>query len=143
MLFRKILKPSDLRVRNTFVTSQVPRIHDSVWIETPLAEKAVAREIMETVMTTAMSLSAPLSVVFEEWALQIGAKKDSALTMTCEKINSQQSNEWTLDHGSPYMRFKDGNMREPPLVTKSERFAMCRKNSFNNGHRSERRSIFA
>ncbi len=43
-------------------------IHDSIWVETPLAEEADVREIMETVMTTAMSLSVPLSLDFEATA---------------------------------------------------------------------------
>jgi DNA polymerase I-like protein with 3'-5' exonuclease and polymerase domains len=37
-----------------------------VWIETPLDDEAVVREIMETVMTKAMNLSVPLSVDFED-----------------------------------------------------------------------------
>ncbi|WP_041286276.1 DNA polymerase [Desulfomonile tiedjei] len=41
-------------------------IHDSIWLEAPLAEEQSVREIMETVMTTAMSLSAPLLVDFED-----------------------------------------------------------------------------
>jgi DNA polymerase I len=41
-------------------------IHDSVWIEIPLDEGAVVREIMGRVMTTAMSLSVPLIIDFED-----------------------------------------------------------------------------
>lgn len=43
----------------------VASIHDSVWIEALLDPEASVREIMETVMTTAMSLSVPLPVDFE------------------------------------------------------------------------------
>lgn len=42
------------------------RIHDSIWGEASAEEKREIREIMETVMTTAMSLSVPLLVDFEE-----------------------------------------------------------------------------
>lgn len=41
-------------------------IHDSIWVEAAAEEKSEVREIMETVMTTAMSLTVPLSVDFEE-----------------------------------------------------------------------------
>jgi DNA polymerase-1 len=41
-------------------------IHDSIWVEAPSAEKAAVRRTMEEVMTTAISLSVPLSVDFEE-----------------------------------------------------------------------------
>jgi DNA polymerase I len=41
-------------------------IHDSIWVETPLDEKAEVREIMERVMTKAMSSSVPLLVDFED-----------------------------------------------------------------------------
>jgi DNA polymerase-1 len=39
-------------------------IHDSIWVEVPEEEERDVREIMERVMTTAMSLSVPLSVDF-------------------------------------------------------------------------------
>lgn len=41
-------------------------IHDSIWVEAPLAEEREVRGIMEEVMTTAMSLSVPLGVDFED-----------------------------------------------------------------------------
>lgn len=41
-------------------------IHDSIWVETQLAEEQEVRETMERAMTTAMSLSVPLAVDFEE-----------------------------------------------------------------------------
>ena len=44
-------------------------IHDSIWVETAVDEVAEVREIMEGVMTTAMRLSVPLSVDFEDQAL--------------------------------------------------------------------------
>lgn len=40
-------------------------IHDSIWVESSLREQAHVREMMETVMTTLMSLSVPLPVDFE------------------------------------------------------------------------------
>jgi DNA polymerase-1 len=40
-------------------------IHDSIWIEAAAEEKHEVREVMETVMITAKSLSAPLLVDFE------------------------------------------------------------------------------
>jgi DNA polymerase I len=40
-------------------------IHDSIWVEAALDEAAEVREIMETVMTAAMSLSVPLQVDVE------------------------------------------------------------------------------
>ena len=44
-------------------------IHDSIWVELAEEEGHEVREIMERVMTTAMSLSVPLSVDFEDQAL--------------------------------------------------------------------------
>ena len=41
-------------------------IHDSIWVESSLREETDVLEIMERVMTTAISLSVPLSVDFEE-----------------------------------------------------------------------------
>ena len=41
-------------------------VHDSVWIEASAEEEREVCAIMETVMTTAISLSVPLSVSFEE-----------------------------------------------------------------------------
>jgi DNA polymerase I-like protein with 3'-5' exonuclease and polymerase domains len=40
-------------------------IHDAIWVETPLYEETTVRRIMAEVMTTAVSLSVPLSVDFE------------------------------------------------------------------------------
>jgi DNA polymerase I-like protein with 3'-5' exonuclease and polymerase domains len=47
-------------------TRIVACIHDSVWVESAEEEEHEVREVMERVMTTAMSLSVPLSVDFEE-----------------------------------------------------------------------------
>ena len=40
-------------------------IHDSIWVEAPVDKEAALREVMEKVMTTAMSLSVPLPVDFD------------------------------------------------------------------------------
>jgi DNA polymerase I len=41
-------------------------IHDSIWVEAPLNEETHVRDIVEKVMTKAMSLSVPLIVDFED-----------------------------------------------------------------------------
>jgi DNA polymerase I len=41
-------------------------IHDSIWVEAAANEKENVRQILEGVMTTAMNLSVPLSVDFED-----------------------------------------------------------------------------
>ena len=40
-------------------------IHDSMWVEAPVDQERVVREIVERIMTTAISLSVPLQVDFE------------------------------------------------------------------------------
>jgi len=41
-------------------------VHDSIWVESSAGKEREVREIMETVMTTATSLSVPLLVDFED-----------------------------------------------------------------------------
>jgi DNA polymerase I-like protein with 3'-5' exonuclease and polymerase domains len=41
-------------------------IHDSIWVETALAEESETRIIMEETMATALSLSVPLLSDFED-----------------------------------------------------------------------------
>jgi DNA polymerase I-like protein with 3'-5' exonuclease and polymerase domains len=41
-------------------------IHDSIWVEASVEEEPEVRDVMETIMTTAISLSVPFSVGFEE-----------------------------------------------------------------------------
>ena len=43
----------------------VMMIHDSIWVEAPVAEEKEARKILEEVMTTAVELSVPLEVKFD------------------------------------------------------------------------------
>lgn len=45
-------------------------IHDSIWVEAPVDKEAEVREIMEGIMTTAIILSVPLLVDFEDRALE-------------------------------------------------------------------------
>jgi DNA polymerase I-like protein with 3'-5' exonuclease and polymerase domains len=40
-------------------------IHDSVWVEAPVAEAEMVRELMRTSMELALELSVPLRVDFE------------------------------------------------------------------------------
>jgi DNA polymerase I len=54
------LKEKDLDARI------VACIHDSIWVEAPMDEAKNVRQIMEEVMTTAISLSVPLAVDFED-----------------------------------------------------------------------------
>lgn len=41
-------------------------IHDSIWVEAAVDQAAEVHDIMETLMTTAMSISVPLFIDFEE-----------------------------------------------------------------------------
>jgi DNA polymerase I len=41
-------------------------IHDAIWVEAPVDKEAELRDVMERIMTTAMSLSVPLLVDFED-----------------------------------------------------------------------------
>jgi DNA polymerase I len=56
---------SELRKRGLDART-VACIHDAIWVEAPMAEKAEVREIMEKVMTTGMSVSVPLLIDFED-----------------------------------------------------------------------------
>ena len=67
----QLLKVSLIRLsgeikRKGLDTRIVACIHDSIWVEAPLDEEQEVREIMERAMTTAMSLSVPLLVDFED-----------------------------------------------------------------------------
>lgn len=66
LLKASLIKLTREILRKGLDARMVACVHDSIWVEAPLAEEQSVREIMETVMTTAMSLSVPLPVDFED-----------------------------------------------------------------------------